>query len=345
MTSEATTSAPSENVEDAPTAQTGVSKLFIGSLSFKTGKPSLTTAFTDLGVKVITAKVVRNNTGRSMGYGFVEIADEDVDTAVSKLHHTELDGRQINVEKATSTKPKKKTRRTTRSPNTSTNNREEGDVVSKDRPRRSTPAKREQKPREDRPPRQPREDRPPREPRTQREPRAPREPKEKQAPRPPREPRPPRAPRAPREPKATPVPREASETKLYVANIPFALTDDELAKHFSEFGNVVGKVIVNKKTLRSRGYGFVDVENADYQQKAIAEKNKSVIDGRAITVRAAYRELPVPEPSAESTNTAAANKDKPAGDSSPAPAEPKKEAEKEAPKEDKPAENKETPNA
>ena len=253
---EAETTPTGENVAPA----TGITKLFIGSLSFKTGKPSLTKAFTDLEVEVKTAKVVRNNNGCSMGYGFVEIADKDVENAVEKLHHTELDGRQINVEKATSTKPKRKTRRVTRQPNTNNKKSESTEANSspKEKSTRPAPVKRDNTNR----------------------------PKPK-----------------PRQPRASPVPRESSETKLYVANIPFSLTDSELAEHFSDLGKVEAKVIVNKKTLRSRGYGFVEVENLEIQKKAIADKNKSEIGGRAITVRAAYRELPTPDPSTETAET------------------------------------------
>ena|SRR3990167_667188 len=300
---------------------TEISKIFIGSLSFKTGKPSLTKAFTDLGVEVKTAKVVRNNTGRSMGYGFVEIPDKDADLVISKLHHTELDGRQINVEKATSTKPKRKTKRPQRprKPTTKSESGESQPAAPKtEKTTKPAPVKKEKKPT--------------------------------------------------RRVNTSSTPREASDTKLYVANIPFSLTDAELAAVFADYGKVEGKVIVNKKTGRSRGYGFVDVENGELQKKAIDEKNKAEIGGRPITVRAAYRELPTPEPTAESATTegepkveekkdAAAKspakknkkpqkkkvvkKDKPAGEK---PANNKEETE--APKsEEKPAENKETPSA
>lgn len=309
--------APTEN--STPTG-TDISKIFIGSLSFKTGKPSLTKAFTDLGVEVKTAKVVRNNTGRSMGYGFVEIPDKDVDLVISKLHHTELDGRQINVEKATSTKPKRKTKRPQRPRKTNTKS-ESGETQpaapKTEKTTKPAPVKKEKKPR-----------------RTN----------------------------------TNTTPREASDTKLYVANIPFSLTDAELAAVFAEYGKVEGKVIVNKKTGRSRGYGFVDVENGELQKKAIADKNKADIGGRPITVRAAYRELPTPEPTTETATTEAkvennaeekkdaakspakknkkpqkkkvVKKDKPAGEKA------ANKEETEAPKsEEKPAENKETPSA
>lgn len=310
--------APAEN-STTPNG-TDISKIFIGSLSFKTGKPSLTKAFTDLGVEVKTAKVVRNNTGRSMGYGFVEIPDKDVDLVISKLHHTELDGRQINVEKATSTKPKRKTKRPQRPRKTTTEPGESQPAAPKtEKTTKPAPVKKEKKP-------------------------------------------------VTRRTNPNPTPREASETKLYVANIPFSLTDAELAAVFADYGKVEGKVIVNKKTGRSRGYGFVDVENGELQKKAIAEKNKAEVGGRPITVRAAYRELPTPEPTAESGTATEAKtepkaeeqkdaaakspakknkkpkkkvvkKDKPAGEKAP-----NKEAE--APKtEEKPAENKETPSA
>ena len=76
-------------------------KLFVGSLSWGTTDVGLGKAFATYGeiteVKVITDR----DTGRSRGFGFVTFArDEDAKTAISKMHGTSLDSRNITVNEA-----------------------------------------------------------------------------------------------------------------------------------------------------------------------------------------------------------------------------------------------------
>lgn len=71
---------------------------------------------------------------------------------------------------------------------------------------------------------------------------------------------------------------------LYVANLSSAINDEDLKSLFSGFGNVFSaKVIVDKFSGRSRGFGFVEM-NTESGQKAIDNLNGKVQDGKSISV-------------------------------------------------------------
>jgi cold-inducible RNA-binding protein len=75
--------------------------------------------------------------------------------------------------------------------------------------------------------------------------------------------------------------------KLYVGNLSWGMTGDSLKTTFSAAGAVVSaNIITDKMTGRSRGFGFVEMEDAD-AQKAIDMFNGKEIDGRALTVNEA----------------------------------------------------------
>ena len=78
-------------------------KLYVGSLPYTTTDQQLQELFAQHGT-VSSAKVISDRyTGRSRGFGFVEMAtSEDADQAISKLNNTNLEGRNIKVEKANS---------------------------------------------------------------------------------------------------------------------------------------------------------------------------------------------------------------------------------------------------
>ena len=77
------------------------SKLFVGGLSWNTSDQDLMDAFTPFG-EVTDAKVITDrDTGRSKGYGFVEMDnDDEAREAINSLNETELDGRTIIVKEA-----------------------------------------------------------------------------------------------------------------------------------------------------------------------------------------------------------------------------------------------------
>lgn len=75
--------------------------------------------------------------------------------------------------------------------------------------------------------------------------------------------------------------------KLYVGSLNFKCTDDDLMGLFAQFGNVISaRVISDRETGRSKGFGFVDMEEAD-AQNAIQNLNGCSFLGREITVNEA----------------------------------------------------------
>ncbi|KAL4575967.1 hypothetical protein LXL04_012059 [Taraxacum kok-saghyz] len=82
--------------------------------------------------------------------------------------------------------------------------------------------------------------------------------------------------------------KEYDETNLYIGFIPPNLDDDTLLKLFAPFGEIVmGKVIKDRVTGLSKGYGFVKYSNVQQANLAISSMNGSCIDGRTIAVRIA----------------------------------------------------------
>jgi RNA recognition motif-containing protein len=74
---------------------------------------------------------------------------------------------------------------------------------------------------------------------------------------------------------------------LYVGNLPWATTDVTLADAFREHGNVVSsRIITDRETGRSRGFGFVEVDDED-ANKLVEAMNGAQIDGRQIVVNEA----------------------------------------------------------
>jgi len=74
-------------------------------------------------------------------------------------------------------------------------------------------------------------------------------------------------------------------TKLFVGSLPWAVTDENLKSAFETHGSVVSaKVITDRQTGRSRGFGFVEMENEADASKAIEALNGSELNGRSIIV-------------------------------------------------------------
>ena len=77
-------------------------------------------------------------------------------------------------------------------------------------------------------------------------------------------------------------------TKLYVGNLSFKTTSDELREHFSQAGTVESaSVIEDRETDRSRGFGFVEMATAEDAQAAIEQFNGKELNGRNLTVNEA----------------------------------------------------------
>lgn len=79
---------------------------------------------------------------------------------------------------------------------------------------------------------------------------------------------------------------------IYVGNLPFSATEDDLKEVFSSFGTVVSaKVIMDRETGRSRGFGFVELGD-NSARKAISELNGAEYDGKVLTVNEAREKKP-----------------------------------------------------
>lgn len=82
--------------------------------------------------------------------------------------------------------------------------------------------------------------------------------------------------------------QEVNKKKLFVGNISYGVTDELLAEHFAQVGQVESaKIIIDKMTGRSKGFGFVEMSAEDEAQKAIAELDQKELDGRALNVNEA----------------------------------------------------------
>jgi RNA recognition motif-containing protein len=76
-------------------------KIYVGNLSFDTSESDLRTAFEAHGTVDSVAVISDKYTGRSKGFGFVEMnKDEEAKAAMADLHEKELDGRKLNVNEA-----------------------------------------------------------------------------------------------------------------------------------------------------------------------------------------------------------------------------------------------------
>ena len=77
--------------------------------------------------------------------------------------------------------------------------------------------------------------------------------------------------------------------KLYIGNLSFEVTDDRLQQMFVEKGYQVAsaRVICDRETGRSRGFGFVELGSGDDASRAIGEMNGLTVEGRALQVNEA----------------------------------------------------------
>ena len=80
---------------------------------------------------------------------------------------------------------------------------------------------------------------------------------------------------------------------MYVSNLSFHTGEEELRKLFEEFGEVTSaKVITDRETGRSRGFGFVEMKSQDEADAAMKGLNNKEIQGRAMSVSVAREKSP-----------------------------------------------------
>ncbi len=73
--------------------------------------------------------------------------------------------------------------------------------------------------------------------------------------------------------------------KLYVGNLAFSVTDDELMQAFTSFGNIMSaRVVMDRMTGRSKGFGFVEIEDDGQADEAVNKMNGQTIAGRPVRV-------------------------------------------------------------
>ena len=82
---------------------------------------------------------------------------------------------------------------------------------------------------------------------------------------------------------------------IYVGNLPFAFRNADLQKLFEEFGEVKSaKIVMDRATGRSKGFGFVEIEDDAVAEKAIEQLNGKEANGRALRVNEARPKEPRP---------------------------------------------------
>ena len=82
-------------------------------------------------------------------------------------------------------------------------------------------------------------------------------------------------------------------SKLYVGNLPYSATEDSLKKHFGSVGAVNSvKIITDRETGRSKGFGFVEMGSDADAEKAISQLDGKELEGRSVRVTEAKPQEP-----------------------------------------------------
>lgn len=81
--------------------------------------------------------------------------------------------------------------------------------------------------------------------------------------------------------------------KLFVGSLAWTATDEDLTDFFSSAGTVVSaKVIVDRDTNRSKGFGFVEMSSDEEAKAAIDKLNGQMLNGRAVAISEARPQVP-----------------------------------------------------
>lgn len=231
-------------------------KVFIGNLNFRTTSDDLGKKFAEVGE--VTGSHVISRGNYSLGYGFVEFKTPEIASkAVESMNHSEIDGRQVNVEiakprvegpaatgavtGAPGARPARRFRRGGRfNPRFGGYGYGYRYGYGRRFNRRFGGARRGR--------------------------------------------------RTPRNDENAPL----SNTRLFVTNLPFDVRDEELSKMFEGLGVKNAHVAVRQNGM-SRGFGFVEVDSHENQQSALTKLDKTDCKGRQIIVRVAREQPPKPE--------------------------------------------------
>ena len=80
--------------------------------------------------------------------------------------------------------------------------------------------------------------------------------------------------------------------KLYVGNLPYSVTEDDLRQLFSEAGEVQSAKVISDETGRSKGFGFVEMATLEEAEKAVNAINGRTLKDRALNVSEAKPQQP-----------------------------------------------------
>ncbi|KAJ2547195.1 hypothetical protein GGH95_006678, partial [Coemansia sp. RSA 1836] len=241
-------------------------KVFVGNLSFKTTDGQLKDFFSDVG-DVKDARIITRGP-RSLGYGFVAYADDaTVNKAVEMKNQTELEGRTITVESARPMGESTPEARTAKPARRRPNRRVPGKTRIDGAQDGSNEPQQQQKQAKD----EASEDVKPSARR--------------------RQPR--RAAKKPEQP-IVKEERTPSETVVFVGNLPFSTTDEELSKLFAGFSISSAHVVVGQKNSRPKGFGFVTFASHEDQTKAVEKfvSEPLTVNDRVLNIKAAFSESP-----------------------------------------------------
>jgi cold-inducible RNA-binding protein len=75
--------------------------------------------------------------------------------------------------------------------------------------------------------------------------------------------------------------------RLYVGNLPYSCSEEDLKKLFSSYSTSSVKLIIDRDTGRSKGFGFVEIDSKEEAQKAMQELDKKVVEGKTLVVNEA----------------------------------------------------------
>jgi cold-inducible RNA-binding protein len=75
--------------------------------------------------------------------------------------------------------------------------------------------------------------------------------------------------------------------RLYVGNLPYSCSEEDLKNLFSEYNTSNVKLIIDRETGRSKGFGFVEIDSKDEAQEAMQALNNKVVEGKTLVVNEA----------------------------------------------------------
>ncbi len=75
--------------------------------------------------------------------------------------------------------------------------------------------------------------------------------------------------------------------RLYVGNLPYSCSEDDLKNLFSDFNTSSVKLVIDRETGRSKGFGFVDIDSKEEAEKAINVLDKKNVEGKTLVVNEA----------------------------------------------------------